>query len=39
VAASTLPPPLIAALALGALGLLVLGALDLRRRVGARRGA
>lgn len=39
VAAATLPTPLIVALALGALGLLILGALDLRRRVVARRGA
>ncbi|UGS38843.1 hypothetical protein [Capillimicrobium parvum] len=39
VAAATLPAPLVVALALGALGLIVLGALDLRRRVVARRGA
>ncbi|MEZ5120415.1 MAG: hypothetical protein R2736_02365 [Solirubrobacterales bacterium] len=39
VAAAALPTPLIVALALGALGLLILGALDLRRRVVARRGA
>jgi hypothetical protein len=38
VAAATLPAPLIVALVLGALGLLVLAALDLRRRVVARRG-
>ncbi|MFN8204803.1 MAG: hypothetical protein U0S48_19780 [Solirubrobacteraceae bacterium] len=39
VAAAALPTPLIVALALGALGLLILGALDLRRRVVARRDA
>jgi hypothetical protein len=39
VASSVLPTPLVIALALGALGLIVLAALDLRRRVLARRGA
>jgi hypothetical protein len=37
-ASSVLPTPLVVALALGALGLIVLAALDLRRRVLARRG-
>jgi hypothetical protein len=37
-ASSVLPTPLVIALALGALGLIVLAALDLRRRVLARRG-